>query len=150
MDYAKGFGMICIILGHNAIPLGLNNWIHSFHVPLFFIVSGYFVKDCSFLHFFKSSFDGLIKPLVVTHILSFLVLGVIFYLSSGKNPYYSDWIIGQLLGIHNYGAPVLWFIYALFCGRFILLLLIKYLSKYIMLISLVLFVVSSKCTNIFD
>ena len=40
LDYAKGIGILLVVLGHiynNSVKL----WIYSFHMPLFFIISGY-------------------------------------------------------------------------------------------------------------
>ena len=41
LDCAKGVAIILVVLGH--IDMGnnpLNNWIYSFHMPLFFVLSG--------------------------------------------------------------------------------------------------------------
>lgn len=43
-DIAKGIAMLCIIAGH----LGqdrVNNFVFTFHVPIFFLISGYFLND---------------------------------------------------------------------------------------------------------
>lgn len=42
IDVAKGYGIILVVLGH-CFNKGsaLHNWIFSFHMPLFFILSGY-------------------------------------------------------------------------------------------------------------
>ncbi len=44
VDVAKGVGMVCIIAGHMGVT-GINNIVFSFHVPLFFLISGYFLSD---------------------------------------------------------------------------------------------------------
>ena len=46
-DIAKGFAIICVVLGHSeglGVPTDLVNVIFTFHMPLFFIVSGYFTR----------------------------------------------------------------------------------------------------------
>lgn len=46
VDIAKGLGIILMILGHMpSIPDWFHDWIFSFHMPLFFFVSGYFFKE---------------------------------------------------------------------------------------------------------
>ena len=42
MDAVKGIGILLVVMGHNlqGIP-ALTSWIYSFHMPLFFIVTGY-------------------------------------------------------------------------------------------------------------
>lgn len=52
VDIAKGFGIFLIILGH-LITYGhpIFKWIFSFHIPLFFFLSGYVFKavnTCAF------------------------------------------------------------------------------------------------------
>lgn len=42
-DIAKGIGIILVILGHSGIT-GVR-YIYSFHMPLFFIISGYFLSE---------------------------------------------------------------------------------------------------------
>lgn len=43
-DIAKGIAMLCIIAGHLG-NVKINQLVFSFHVPLFFLVSGYFLND---------------------------------------------------------------------------------------------------------
>jgi len=41
LDLAKGIGIILVVLGHmENINAGLRTWISSFHMPLFFVISG--------------------------------------------------------------------------------------------------------------
>lgn len=40
IDIAKGMAIFLMVCGHTSIPLCASNWIWSFHMPLFFIVSG--------------------------------------------------------------------------------------------------------------
>ena len=54
MDIAKGFGIICVIVGHMGYR-ALDRVIFSFHMPLFFLISGYFLDEK------RSSKEGLIK-----------------------------------------------------------------------------------------
>ncbi len=44
MDIAKGFGIICVIVGHMGYR-ALDRVIFSFHMPLFFLISGYFLDE---------------------------------------------------------------------------------------------------------
>lgn len=40
IDIAKGMAIFLMVCGHTSIPLSVSNWIWSFHMPLFFVVSG--------------------------------------------------------------------------------------------------------------
>ena len=45
IDIAKAVGIILMVVGHfNGLPLWFEKWIFSFHMPLFFILSGYLFK----------------------------------------------------------------------------------------------------------
>lgn len=41
LDMAKGIAIILMVLGHTSIPDRLSNFIFAFHMPLFFIASGW-------------------------------------------------------------------------------------------------------------
>lgn len=38
-DIARGIGIMAVLLGHSKIGVNL---IYAFHMPLFFVISGYF------------------------------------------------------------------------------------------------------------
>lgn len=40
VDISKGIGMVLVITGHLCVSVSLRNFIYSFHMPLFFILSG--------------------------------------------------------------------------------------------------------------
>lgn len=40
VDISKGIGMVLVITGHLCVSSSLRNFIYSFHMPLFFILSG--------------------------------------------------------------------------------------------------------------
>jgi len=70
LDVAKGIGIILVVLGHNWIifheyPEAMRV-IFSFHLPLFFFISGIFFKDVpNFKPLLQIKFDGLLKPYFV-------------------------------------------------------------------------------------
>ena len=41
IDVLKGIGIILVVIGHVSIDNGLSNWIYTFHMPMFFALSGY-------------------------------------------------------------------------------------------------------------
>jgi len=74
IDITKGVGILIIVFGHNWIvfnPKGeLFNIIFSFHVPLFFFLSGLFFNPFrSLSSTIVSKFDSLLKPYFVTLVL---------------------------------------------------------------------------------
>lgn len=81
IDIAKGIGILLVVLGHNALVSRFSlRLIYSFHMPLFFFLSGFFFNaSLSFREFLGKRFHGLLKPYFFTVFLIYL-----FYLSFGK------------------------------------------------------------------
>ena len=62
IDMAKGWGIILLIYGHIANDL-FAKWLYTFHIPLFFFLSGYvFNPNKTFRDFFRSKTKGLLLP----------------------------------------------------------------------------------------
>jgi len=70
IDIARGIGILLVVLGHNDFgyisPFGYK-LIYSFHMPLFFFLSGYFLNvSIPFVDFLKKRFNSLLKPYLFT------------------------------------------------------------------------------------
>ncbi len=79
-DAAKAICIILMIIGHcdlSTIPY-LNVIIYSFHLPLFFIISGYFFKETTQKKAFWKYTRNHIKPYAITAIVT---LGILLLLS---------------------------------------------------------------------
>lgn len=70
IDIAKGIGIILVVIGHISQIKVLNNAIYSFHMPLFFILSGYLYKRKE--KFTKSKLKKILIPYLVFASISFL------------------------------------------------------------------------------
>jgi len=70
LDIAKGIGILLVVLGHNdfeVISIFVQRLIYSFHMPLFFFLSGYFLNTAvPFFDFLKKRFNALLKPFFFT------------------------------------------------------------------------------------
>ena len=63
---AKGIGILCIIAGHMGIE-AISKVVFTFHVPLFFIISGYFLsRKADFRSFISKKYKGIIVPYIFT------------------------------------------------------------------------------------
>ena len=51
IDMARGVAMILVVMGHSCLSTqgDLNKMILSFHMPLFFFLSGIFAKEYTFV-----------------------------------------------------------------------------------------------------
>ena len=45
LDILKGFGIILMVVAHSGAPVWLHDFIYTFHMPLFFIASGWFFSE---------------------------------------------------------------------------------------------------------
>ncbi len=77
MDLAKGIGVCLVILGHmpSVVPLPIRNWIYSFHMPLFFIISGYFAKQAEQKEALADIIEKKFKKLILK---GYLLFGLVF------------------------------------------------------------------------
>jgi len=66
IDIARGIGILLVVMGHNdlvALSPSMHKFIFSFHMPLFFFLSGYFLNSTTdFWTFVKKRYNGLLKP----------------------------------------------------------------------------------------
>lgn len=47
IDISKGIAIILMVIGHSSYPTELYKIIYSFHMPLFYLLSGYFMNKNS-------------------------------------------------------------------------------------------------------
>jgi len=119
IDIAKGIGILTVVLCHNWIVYhesgALSRIIFSFHMPLFFFISGVFFKpQLSFKETIKSKAHGLLKPyfLVVTLLISYM------FIKNLNGPSNFNFI-NEVLKVIYSGSPTLdwvqlWFLTHLF------------------------------------
>jgi len=139
----KGFAIILVVLGHIASPF--SSIIYSFHMPLFFIISGFFLNP---VNEFKSeiikSIKRLFKPFFIYLTLGFLIEFLKRFYLDREQLNFKDFIgaliymdYDRLIGTY---AFVLWFLPALFIGKTFVYLILKYSRFFlieILLISIV-------------
>lgn len=81
VNYCKAIGIILMVIGHTQCPAFLLKWIYSFHMPLFFFMSGYCFKE-KYLNapkqFVVARVKGLYFPFV-KYCLFFLLIHNICY-----------------------------------------------------------------------
>lgn len=116
LDVARGIGILLVVLGHSdlgAISPFLHKVIYSFHIPLFFFLSGYFMNtSIPFVEYFKKRFHSVLKPYLFT-ILLIYVASVSFEKMGFQNAILR--ILKALYGSINYlDWGQLWFLPHLF------------------------------------
>lgn len=133
IDIAKGIAIICIILGHLGIN-AINRLVFTFHVPIFFIITGYFLRDERTLtNEIRIKARTLLIPYVITCIfmIAFAYIRGAFYNAADSE--FVDWTFAALYGAgddHNEifyikGIGARWFLWATFWGCVFLKILLK-------------------------
>ena len=133
-DVLKGLAIILMIIGHCNFS-SFRAFIYSFHMPLFFFVTGYFLKDRPLRKELVLSTKRLIIPYIFTafwlcvatacigptHLKSIVVACLLGF----RAQYVPDWIEAHV--------GLLWFILAMFWARIITSILVKRIkSDYIL------------------
>lgn len=79
IDIARGIAILFVIIGHslgNYMSTYFANLIYVFHMPIFFILSGYLYREKKKRKFLQSSCFNLLVPYIGTAIIAFLLLTV--------------------------------------------------------------------------
>jgi len=152
IDTAKAIGIILVIAGHcpHAWSMLLHNTIYSFHIPLFFIISGMFIKSSTIGNSLKKYSKAYLWPYLITGILQIILL---FFIDNVKNEnivsFFKNQIIKLIWGSgsdrgeeHFSTMPVigaLWFLIALFMACVIYSCIKHYCNKFSKYVLVVLF-----------
>lgn len=126
IDYAKGIGIILMIMGHIGFGQKFDIWIHSFHMPLFFVISGVlYRKPDDMRQHIRKRIRSLLVPYTcwggVYTLLSLITVG---YLDAEK--------VMHLLWENTRPLPitsVLWFFTALFFADIIFYFIMAFIKN---------------------
>lgn len=83
LDILKGVGIILMVIGHSGAPIWLHNTIYSFHMPLFFIASGWFFSEKDLdkpVDYIKRKIKGIYWPYLKWSIVFLLLHNILFSL----------------------------------------------------------------------
>lgn len=130
IDIYRAFGIILMVMGHIGFGGKFDKFIHAFHMPMFFFISGFFYKE-KCIDIKKYAVDKAKKLLT-----PYFVFGggycFLWCLNSGFSA--EPWM--HLLLINTTGIPIvgaIWFLTALFFTDVIYIFLAKYNIKWIIL-----------------
>lgn len=128
IDSAKGIGILFVLIGHLcSLKFGLGQYLYSFHMPLFFIISGFLLfyndswRDMSGKDIFIKKMKSLFYPYVVFSILALI------YIYFAKNAGFIDGI-RAFISLDGIGA--LWFLPSLLIAELVFIYIMKYLDKF--------------------
>lgn len=117
MDMSKAIGIFLVFWGHilyagSGISIFLNKCIYSFHMPMFFILSGYVFKEdgSPFMVFLFKKFKRILLPAILLYVITLPVYFAKIW------PVWDSIDLSRLLliyGIGVYNAPI-WFFICIF------------------------------------
>lgn len=138
LDVAKGIGILLVVIGHvyafnrQIVDRFFVIWLYSFHMPLFFIISGMLIAykdEKDIWKFVKKRIKGILIPYVFFSIFSIIVFAIV---NDFNREVFVQNIKATICGV---GIDTLWFLPALFFGEVIFFVLKNLLkNKYVICI----------------
>ena len=131
IDYARGVGILLMIMGHIGFGNVISKWMHAFHMPIFFIMSGYFFKERdNILNAVVRKVKQLLVPYVLIGLIHFMIYVLMHMGESGIfEPLRNLFWVCTNLNMPIAGA--LWFLMCLFWVDVFFMLLYQYARKYL-------------------
>ena len=126
-DVAKGICIISIILGHLGAA-EINRIVYLYHIPVFFLIAGYFLKKTEEKQFIKKKARRLLVPYAVTSMIICFLAAIKAVISGASiKGVLFPWIGAALYGAGDdwqkpfviKGIGAIWFLWALFFGLII-------------------------------
>jgi fucose 4-O-acetylase-like acetyltransferase len=151
LDIAKAIGIFLIVFSHLAISKYTADFLWTFHVPLFFFISGFLFKPTTNEVFLTRLKSRLVLPYIYIYLLN--VLLVILINQDFNIDSIIDRVIGLFWGTHAYPHFVngaLWFLPGLITIELIYFFLIrKSILFYLPLLALSIFFYTQGYLNLF-
>ena len=104
IDIARGIAIVLMVVGHSSIPESLSKYIWSFHMPLFFVVSGIFFNPQKIV-----SFKELVRKRFFTLFIPYWFFTLVVFFAYYGTEYYKPYELYK--GWEGYA---LWFVPVLF------------------------------------
>lgn len=139
IDIAKGFAIIFVFFGHTiSTPIVFSEFIYLFHMPLFFVLSGYcFSRKSSFKEFVKGKAKSLILPVFTLGLTGSVAVAVAMKIVKDDE---IEWLKLLLNPIIQYGNnDLLWYLPTLFVAFIVFYLLSRLLENHPVFLALISF-----------
>ena len=137
IDIAKGIAIISIILGHLSVA-SINRVVYTFHVPIFYFITGYFINDKKSVSvFIKDRAKKLLIPYYISCVIMIILATIEGALAGDALLYLQAWTYAALYASGDtYTEPfyiraigAIWFLWALFWGSVFFRITLKYKSE---------------------
>lgn len=139
LDIAKGIAILLMVIGHTSIPSALSNFIWAFHMPLFFIASGWTTN------WQKTDFKGFTKRKIRTLLAPFIIYSLVVLMIQISQRWndFNHWIYNGWI------SYALWFIPVLFLASLFAKLIYSIKNKYVLLVCAFMFAALSGVLSLY-
>ncbi len=129
LDIFRSFGIILMIMGHIGYGKNFGHFIHAFHMPMFFFVSGFLYKKntkelFSLAEYSKKKAKSLLVP--------YIIFGLFHYCIWLTTHDFSLEPLFHLIFVNTFDLPIaggLWFLTALFITEILFFVIDKYIQN---------------------
>lgn len=112
VDWMKAIGIYLVVLGH-FYSVG-EKFIYVFHVPLFFVISGFLnKKDVDGKVFWRKLWYNLVVPMLMMAVINFVYHSLLLLFKGTFAPIDAYWFVRNLAFGMVAGLDTLWFVYTL-------------------------------------
>jgi acyltransferase len=156
IDSLKGIGILLVLLGHvSGIPATLHDVIYSFHMPLFFIISGFlFSGKAPAYDYVKKKTLRLIIPAWFMGLLCGGPFIILLLLGKIDSTEFLSRLLGTMGGYpvadNNFHCSPIWFLFAIFWVDVLAMLLFKLLGEHWLFVLFFVGVISGVIGQMFD
>ena len=133
IDIAKAIAIIAVIIGHTIPAYSmLSKFIYLFHMPLFFLISGYLFNFKKYEQSLGGYIISCAKRLLLPCVVTILVFYNFNYIISNVYVF----LYASPININVFGQPIepiqlsMWFLFCLFLTKIILYFFLKILKHY--------------------
>lgn len=154
-DLMKGLGILLMMVCHMPdIPKGVHQFVYSFHMPLFFIISGYFTKKRDRIdeNYVSDLLKKLVLPFIIVQFALVLWGGVMSIAKHDMNflyRYFCEFVWTSALPWHtNYGdiyTGAVWFLLAMFWAKLFFSYLLSKSKHYFLICFIISTIVNVTC-----
>lgn len=121
VDVARGLGILAVVVGHVWTRGPLRDAMYSFHMPLFFLLSGMLSRPRPVGDFTRRQLVGQMRPYAI-FLAALIALDLIVETAKGNRPIFHQWpedIVPILLGGFWLRGPftIFWFVPCLMVAR---------------------------------
>lgn len=129
IDVMRGFGILLVVIGH-VWPVGtwIHSFIYSFHMPLFFIISGLTLSIGKGKPLFTKTDRRLGKEYFLYSTL-FIVFDIVIRMLAFRTYTKIDIYVDLLNTVSLFGISVLWFLPTIICARVLARVVIFYSKR---------------------